>query len=376
MKGVEAGFRSLAALGPKLEAPIGPFVNEGLVKGGLEMFKPIGQIKFHNQSGLNAADAVLEAQLVLAQNRPKSLSTEIPTKSLTYSEPVLNTRQVFGEERSSLKAQSLLMLVAGRVFFPISLEIAAAVTPTPDVNQAIIVITEPEAIIQSSTYIRPQTDSATAESLQHEEEIEQEKEEEEVIEEPDDNLEEENVKKLKLKRVVDDRALSQIIVEIKQGIKKAKEITKILGTKITGSLLATFLPGQHPGNESEDVKGKGLDGSILERKEAIEAQGEFASEVEAEERSVRVAYEKPPIKVREHGKSVSAEDVYRVHKNNWVKPRSTEVVLEIIKIRQLKKRTSKIIPMVKTEVEVVERRIEDAPELAEVFQKTAAVRQQ
>lgn len=156
--------------------------------------------------------------------------------------------------------------------------------------------------------------------------------------------------------VLDERALGVVIVEISAAVRKAAALAHGLGIKITGSLIDRFLPGQHPGNESEAVKGKGPDGSIEERAEDIKNHGEFATDVEADSASIKVAEEKPPVKIREEGEGepVKDEDVYRVFQRHAVKPHVTELDL------------SERLTATKVEV-ITEPRIEDYPDLAEVF---------
>lgn len=194
--------------------------------------------------------------------------------------------------------------------------------------------------------------------------------EEAVIEEATDDesraLVDEEIRSVRRKYVVDDRALWQVVVEFKEAIAKAKESAKNLGIKLTGSLIGKFLPGQHPGNESEVVKGRGPDGSIPERQQDIETLGEFSSDEKAEEKVIKIAFDKPPIKIRIEGKPVRDEDVQRVHKGYFTKPKP---ILEV-KARIIKKiKQSGEVVETPIQEQVSEGRIEDHQQLSEVFQK-------
>lgn len=127
--------------------------------------------------------------------------------------------------------------------------------------------------------------------------------------------------------VLDEAALGVVKTEIRAAVRKASVLAKELGVKLTGPLIRRFLPEQHAGNESEAVKGKGMDGSIPERAEDIEKRREFETYEEAEEFSLEVVDEKPPIKIRKEGegKPVKDEDVYRVFQSHAVKPVSDEL---------------------------------------------------
>lgn len=168
---------------------------------------------------------------------------------------------------------------------------------------------------------------------------------------------EERIEIKKKRFVLDERALGVVIVEISAAVRKASVLAQRLGRKITGSLIARFLPGQHTGNESEAVKEKGSDGSIPTREEVIKEHGEFATYEEAEKSSLKVADEIPPIKIRDEGegKSVRDEDVYTVYKDHPVKPDLSELNI------------SEQLTATKVEVRTGSK-IEDYPDLAEVFE--------
>lgn len=194
--------------------------------------------------------------------------------------------------------------------------------------------------------------------------------EEMVVSEKTDTIEEEEIEKIRKKHIVDGRALLRVVIEFKEAVNKAKELAVKLGIKITGKLISKFLPGQHAGNESEAVKGKGPDGSIPERQQSVEELGEFSSEVEAEERVVREAHAKPPLKIREEGEQVADEHVQRVYKDHTTKPRAViEFVTRIIKKKKPVIQSGQKIAEA-PQVQTSENKIEDLG-LAEVFPKAA-----
>lgn len=230
---------------------------------------------------------------------------------------------------------------------------------------------------QIATAPEPATKLATAQQAQavSTQPAAKEQEVEEVLEkkvtaDKTDILEEEEIDRVKRKYVVDERALSQVVLEIKGAVRKAKELAGKLGIKITGELIGKFIPGQNLENESEVVKGKGPDGSIPERQQAIEELGEFSSDVYLEERAVKLAYEKPPIKIRTEGAPVSNEDVQRVYKNHLTKPKAVVEIItrKIIKKKKLAAQLGQKTIETAVQIQVSENKIEDQPQLVDVFQ--------
>lgn len=160
--------------------------------------------------------------------------------------------------------------------------------------------------------------------------------------------------------VLDERAMEVVITEFRTAVRKASILAQRLGSNITGPLIKRFLPGQHPGNKSEAVKGRGFDGAIPERAEAIQKHGEFESEEEAERVSFEEVIRRPPVRIDKdgHGKRVTEEDVYRVFKNHEVKPKVEELEVERLTATR---EDVKVGP-----------RINDYPDLAEVFEHKQA----
>lgn len=113
----------------------------------------------------------------------------------------------------------------------------------------------------------------------------------------------------------DEEVSAQRKDEIRQAIFKAKLEALTLGLKkITGKLIAMFLPAEHAGNRSQIVKKRGPDGSYEETLEAIASSGEFDSALEAAKRAEKIVEEKKPVKKGKEGKKVASFDVARVFK--------------------------------------------------------------
>lgn len=171
--------------------------------------------------------------------------------------------------------------------------------------------------------------------------------------------------------VVDEGALSQVIIEFSEAVIKAKQEAEKLGIKITGELIDDFIPGQHPGNESGVVKGKGSDGSIAFRKELIKNLGIFSSAEQAKKQIVKIAYEKPPIALKTEGQLVGDEAIQVVYKDYVTKPQAV-IVFETRIVKKRKMLIEQGLKLVEASVIVPsnEGTIEDL-DLAKVFKKAA-----
>lgn len=198
-------------------------------------------------------------------------------------------------------------------------------------------------------------------------------EEQEVIvedknQEASEILEEEEVEVEKRIYVLDEKALGKRKNVVIEAVRKAKEAASKVKQKISGPLIGKYLvelfSKRKSEVESEATRGKGPDGSIPELEQTISSYGEFESDQKAEKISLKETYGKPPIKIRQDGEKVTAQDVERVYKEHQVKPN----VLNIFKKRQIKKGPGPAGEVVGLEVE---RRIEDDPNLAEVFDLAA-----
>lgn len=174
-------------------------------------------------------------------------------------------------------------------------------------------------------------------------------------------VEEANVSKKK--HLIDLPALFKRISGISEAVRKAKEIVGI--SKIPGKLINKLWAGeQNPDYISEAVGPEGPDGSIAEIREEIDSKV-FSSEAEANKGAIIAVNSKKPIKkgeVSEDGEEASEETVKRVYKFHLVKPRNA---YETVTKRVVKKLVP--APLVENVVSKAESRLEDYPDLAEVF---------
>ncbi|MBU1000109.1 hypothetical protein KKE78_01765 [Patescibacteria group bacterium] len=287
----------LNSIGPKLEKPLAGIVNEGPV--ALADFKntmplqlrigqknPIAGINFQSQPMLKAPSVIAGAESVLAQAR-------IP-------EP----KEVFPVTWPQTEA-----LVVPLVR-PDPLEVPAA-DAQPQLQSQI----EARVINQPVQVALPAINPVLQER-----EVEEPVEEKVKIEELKEALGEETVTEKRL--YLEDQGVSAVRrQEIRQATIKAKVNRDRLGLKkITGWLVAKFLPGEHKGNRSQIVKETGPDGSYQETVEEIAGAGDFESERKAIEKFDKIVAEKKPVKLGENGKPVGNEDVARVLKYHVVKP--------------------------------------------------------
>ncbi len=360
VEGGPSGAIGAGVAGPVMAGGLPGIVNEGPVRS-LEGFRPMNasDITTIDKGGtiapevaakaweapeLNAADAVSEAQSIIAQAQKHAL----------------------GQPEATIVPNVIPAWIPDHL-----------AQPQPVVVPQIVPQVEPAPILQVSPALEPARKTRVFNQVAHaiapqpllqEQEVEELVEEKVRVEDSTDSLEEEEeIENIKRKFVVDERALSQVVIELKVAARKAGVLAAKLGIKITGELISKFLPGQHQGNESEAVKGKGPDGSIPERQQSIEELGEFSSGVQAEEKVVKVAYEKPPIKIRSEGEPVKPEDVRRVFNDHVAKPAA--VAYEIVTKRIVKKKVQVLAGPIAVESKTVETSLEElSPELAEVFE--------
>lgn len=144
---------------------------------------------------------------------------------------------------------------------------------------------------------------------------------EKVVEEkPKESLEEEEWVK-KMVYLEDEEASFQRKLEIRLAVKRARKEADRMGfERITGALVARFLPSEHESVRSQVIKKTGPDGSYQETIEVIAGTGELGSEEEATKRFEAVVDEKKPVKLGKDGKVVEPEAVARVYKYHLFKP--------------------------------------------------------
>ncbi|MBI2039516.1 hypothetical protein HYT18_00410 [Candidatus Microgenomates bacterium] len=190
-------------------------------------------------------------------------------------------------------------------------------------------------------------------------------------EEKEDILEEEKeAQELRLKYVEDEEVSQQRRYEIREAIKKAKAEAVLDDVdELEGWRIVKFLPTEHEGDRSQIVKRRGPDGSLDETKEELVSR-KFDSEKEAQQVSDAIIAQKVPVKTAKEGKVVGYEDVARVFKYHFVKPR---IVHEVVTERIVKKKQTQqlggqnLMPVITMEETKTESTLEDL-NLAEVFQ--------
>ncbi|MBI2018082.1 hypothetical protein HYS96_00065 [Candidatus Daviesbacteria bacterium] len=382
--GVEGGSSGVGgvsvSLGPSIGASIGPAisigrggfgsVNEGPVRGSLEGFRPM------NVSDINTIQPSVIEQ-----------AKEVAAQAWNVSEP-LDVQEVLGQAEAVFSAaQRPLSLPSLRALAKQSdTEIASSgsttlTIPRNDrlVEPMIMPRIEPVSALQVSPALEPVTKTSTKTEnrisvvpaispqpvLQEgvEEVLVQEKMEESVNEQE----EEEEIVEKRL-YLEDERASSQRRYEIKEAIKKAViEASRLGWKKITGALVAKFMPPEHADNRSAALKDKGPDGSLEETQAALASKGQIDSEEKAQKIGDAAVAENKPIKYGKDGTPVKDEDVARVFKYHVVKP---VVAHEIATTRIVKKKVQ--VPAGQAVVESKkETSLEDYPELAEVFERAA-----
>lgn len=152
-------------------------------------------------------------------------------------------------------------------------------------------------------------------------------------EQPKEVLEESEERKRKI-FTEDNEVTAQRKFDVKAAVRRAKEVAAELGwEKITGALIAKYMPAEYAGVRSRVIKETGPDGSYQETVEEIAGYGEFISEIKAEEYSYKVIDRKKPVKWGEKGTPLSFEHVIRVFKYRIIKPikAHTEVVTRAVK---------------------------------------------
>lgn len=412
-EGPVSGFgSSLASLGSKLEGPTQSFVREGPIRGGLEMFKPIGQINFTNQSDLNAADAVLEAQSILAQGRPQQKGSEVPEIFQTGLSGVNLDPGI----RSASQSESLPLLQSTNKVEPVTVsdgsKLAAVrerlnsfVAPQvqPDFMTlfmpapALEPVIKPKNVLSTQVVNQPQVETKAAQALQtslapvvKEQQIEELVEEEVVGANEDTQIQSEdseNIKELKIQRVVDEPVIRQREKEITGAVQSAaNEIVaevleensggqiKISEVEIAGERIGKYLPAQHKNNRSGELNivdpdEKLLDGTLRPTfKEIISLK--FSSVMDAIKRVPKIVAKHRPV-TRGEGQLATDGEVAKVYdKYKGRIPPAQEVIKRVIRmVKQVKivkrgQNPVQIIPIKEEAVERNEGTLQSQPDLA------------
>lgn len=380
--------------------------------GSTGNFSPAGEVMFNQKpvnatSPLGAADVLSGVESILSRTRINLVQEQVSLPEIDVVTEVYPWSGQAGSVKNEVAPEPKIIKEAAYWFTDVEpkvvkkaeivrLRAESAVVPlvVPDIqgyprpqigiSPALEPITKTENALGIQTVRQIATGSATSvetapavstQPATQKQEVEEVMEE--IIQEKTDMVEEEEIEQIRRKYVVDERALSQVVAEVKQAVVQAKELANKLGIRMTGKLIGMFVPGQHEGNESEVVKGVGPDGSIPARQQSIESLGEFFSEVQAEEEVIREAYEKPPVKIRPEGQGqpVKDEDVARVFRHRTVKlieKAYEEVVRRVIKKKLVSVSRPVMAPALVSEKKEVktEQTLEELnPQLAGVFQK-------
>jgi len=361
--GIEGGGLARAAsvsgssiAAPSLEAAsavVGPIINEGPVgRSFLEntmplqvsKFDPVGEIRFNNEP-LSVQAVIAEAEAIISQAQKPAVQHITPIilssprrrgsiSELEFSnwippfggmtevvEPAIFSKvepMVVPDEfihghtlmRSYTSTGLRLSPVFSPALEPVTIKASTAVEGDVVSGQAIL-----QQIAFKEQKIEEVVTADTVEQDQKEAE-----EEEEITE-----------RKIYLE---DGEVSAQRKQEIREAVIKAKIEADRLGLKkITGALVARFLPAEHGGIRSQVVKKTGPDGSYQETVEAIAGTGELESEEKAVERFDGIVAEKKPVKYGKNGIPVGSEDVARVFKYKLVKPAQAhiEVIRRVVK---------------------------------------------
>lgn len=341
---------------------------------GLDNLNPRGGNRFDFETPLNAKDAILEAESILAQARTSPLTAEpsvlvgpaLAKNPRTQLEPIVQMYRI-GETATQVVIQPEVKRQQLTTAF---------LDPAPKTESvpAVQVTTHQAESKSSSQTIQtsPQAQEQEIEEIVAEKKLitgEPQVEEIEVVDEERHGL--------SLKDVEDVEVTKQRIDEFKQAIDKAGA-EKEDDQGIDGRRVVELLPTENPNNQSQIVRGKGPDGSRVETIEEF-AVKKFTSREKAIKAARILISEKPPVKKAKEGKHVPFEAVFRVLKYYLVK---SAVILqtaayEVVVTRIIKKKiqissgqnsASVIVEEAEVKSERAEGSLEDlSPELSRMF---------
>lgn len=197
--------------------------------------------------------------------------------------------------------------------------------------------------------------------------IKEEQKEQEVVEESvkkrtvmEDEQEEDE--EIVLQNVVDERALGTRVKEFSDAI---NYVAGQHDGEVEGVRVVSILPEEHEESRSRVLKitdpYKSIpDGSLLETKDEF-ARMKFKTREEARKGAVELIKEKVPVDKKEYGRTLKDGDYARVHKYHPHKWSPNQQVI----MRMVRKYQGGILKSER--VETNERKVEDNPDLAEVF---------
>lgn len=369
--GIEGGSLTGAASVRGLEGPV----------SSLEGFVPMGKSDINTldlAGGTNQPGFSLGGEIVF-QAQPEVNEVINPLKELDIvaeAESIVAQVQSIEPEGFSLPeytqpAWEVILPQVGPMLVPVTKPaLKPVLLPVPAPLEGVTMKTTSQASLTGETASQPTPDVIPAVILASEEQEVEEVVEQQNIEKPQDILEEEEGRERKI-FIEDNEVVAQRRLDIKAAIKKARVVAGQLGLKkITGDLIAKFMPAEYAGVRSQVVKETGPDGSYQETVEEIAGAGEFESETAAEQKSDQVVAEKKPVKLGNEGTPVAGQDVARVYKYRIIKPAQayTEVVKRVVK---KKVAVSQAVKTPETRTAETEPALKDFPALEGVFPKAA-----
>lgn len=352
-RGVSSVGRISVEAGPAV-GHIGRIVNEGQVNlADLKNTVPLGEIRFNEP--LSVPDVLAEAESIIVQAQRPAIFSPVTLNEVKGINPGIYS--------------SLITQNDNKVEPAILPQVEPMIVPFPALN--ILEFPKPKVVVSPAAEPFTKTENATTPQTQLIEEKEELIEESVIKESPKESLEEEEIVEKRL-HLEDEEASVQRKYEIREAIVKAKVEADRLGLKkITGWLVAKFLPPEYEGNRSQIIKKKGPDGSYQETVEEIAGVGELESEEQAVNRFDKVVAEKKPIKWGKEGTPVENKDVARVFKYRLVKPAQAhaEVVKRVIKKSSVVSIKSAGVNTNPPQGWTEETSLKDYPSLTEVFPK-------
>ncbi len=345
----------LNGIGPKLERPLTPIVNEGPV--GLIDLKntmplqigqnnPVSELRFDisvkeavSPEPLSVESVIAEAESILSQARVNPVQER---KLLQEADAVAEVNNWLGiieqakeeaiaepktireaadrftdAEPKVVKPAEVIMPRVTPVGVPNGLEFARSQVASPVLKPVVKTENVLGIHVGSQPKLEEGVDTKVNQAVATQptlEELEREEVVTEKLMKKKTDMMKEEITKEKKRYLVDEPSLAWRIYEIRQAVKKAKIEAKELGLgeKIIGALVVKYMLPEHVGIRSGIVQPNGPDGSYEETIEAVKAR-QFDSEDQVED----VVLENTPVKEGEDGRPVKDEAVRKVLKY-WV----------------------------------------------------------
>lgn len=350
MPGIEIGSVSVGV-------SIGPAVNEGLVRGSLEGFRPmnISDIKIPDKGGTVAplGEIVFNAQALTAES------------AISQAEAIISEARA---APNSVVPQAVLPEV--RIDQRTGIDLHGAILPDLSTKPVTHLQPSPSAGEQTEAVYAPVAAEQLVEEVVRKEEIKTE----DKIDEPSEVREEAEVEELRLKYVEDEPVSRQRRYELEEAIKKAKVEGELEGAEeIEGWRIKKYFVPEHGGNRSGIAEAGTPDGSLVETYQDISG-GNYESVAEAVDKAEATVDDKKPVTRATEGKVVKQIDIARVHQDPLLKSHPTEVVLtRLVKKKILSEKLGQRVIVHEVKPETREPTIEEInPNLAEALLPQAA----